>query len=107
MMPTPAANQPLTGIGLIDRTQMLSGAHAAMLLADLGCTDALREPRFDTARVPANPIELSVDSARAFAPPPLLGADTTDVFLEWTELPVERISARIEKGILQQGEYPN
>ena len=67
----------------------------------------LEHPLGGTARVPGNPIKLSVDSADAFAPPPLLGADTTEVFLEWTELPAERISAGIEEGILQQGGYRN
>ena len=67
----------------------------------------LQHPLGGTARVPGNPIKLSADSADAFAPPPLLGADTTEVFLEWTELPADRVSQGIESGVLQQGEYPN
>ena len=64
----------------------------------------LRHPLGGTARVPGNPIKLSVDGAEDFAPPPLLGADTTEVFREWTELPAECVSAGIESGVLQQGE---
>ncbi|MCY4565620.1 MAG: CoA transferase [Gammaproteobacteria bacterium] len=67
----------------------------------------LQHPVGGTARVPGNPIKLSVDSADTFAPPPLLGADTTEVFQEWTELPAHRVSEGIESGVLQQGEYPN
>ena len=67
----------------------------------------LRHPMGGTARVPGNPIKLSVDSADAYAPPPLLGADTREVFVEWTELPASRIAAGIESGVLQQGEYPD
>ena len=56
-----AANERLSGIRLIDRTHVLSGPFAGMLLADLDCdtfrratpgaadVDALRRSRFDAA----------------------------------------------------------
>jgi len=60
-----------------------------------------------STRVPGNPIKLSENSAEGFTPPPILGAHTTDVFLEWTGLPSQRIEAGIRAGVLQQGEYRN
>ena len=67
----------------------------------------LEHPLGGTARVPGNPIKLSVDSGDTFAPPPLLGADTAEVFSDWTGMPAERIAAGIDQGVLQQGEYLN
>lgn len=67
----------------------------------------LRHPLGGGARVPGNPIKLSVHSSETMAPPPLLGADTTEVFAEWAALPAERIAAGIAEGALQQGDYPN
>ena len=67
----------------------------------------LEHPLGGTARVPGNPIKLSVDSGDTYAPPPLLGADTAEVLAAWAGLPAERIAAGIDQGVLQQGEYLN
>ena len=64
----------------------------------------LRHPSGGSARVPGNPIKLSVDDGDSFAPPPLLGADTRAVFRDWAALPEERIAAGIAAGALQQAE---
>ncbi len=62
----------------------------------------LRHPAGGSARVPGNPIKLSIDDGDSFTPPPLLGADTWAVLEEWAELPKERIAAGIAAGALQQ-----
>ena len=67
----------------------------------------LRHPLGGGARVPGNPIKLSRDSEDSMTPPPLLGADTAQVFAEWTGLPADRVAAGIAEGALQQGEYAN
>ena len=64
----------------------------------------LQHPNGGKARVPGNPIKLSVDSDESMTPPPLLGADTTDVLAEWASLPRNRIAAGVAAGVLQQGE---
>ena len=67
----------------------------------------LQHPVGGNARVPGNPIKLSRDSGETMTPPPLLGADTAEVFAEWAGLPAERIAAGIAEGVLQQGGYPD
>ena len=67
----------------------------------------LRHPCGGEARVPGNPIKLSVHGSETMTPPPLLGADTADVFAEWAALPAERIAAGIAEGALQQGDHAN
>ena len=67
----------------------------------------LQHPNGGKTRVPGNPIKLSVDSDESMTPPPLLGADTTDVLAEWAALPANRIAAGIAAGVLQQGECSN
>ena len=67
----------------------------------------LEHPLGGAARVPGNPIKLSVDSADTLTPPPLLGADTADVFAQWTGLSADEVAAGVAEGVLQQAAYPN
>lgn len=70
----------------------------------------LQHPVGGNARVPGNPIKLSLDSGDTMTPPPLLGADTAAVFTEWAGLTADRIAAGIAEGVLQQqgeGEVAN
>ena len=67
----------------------------------------LQHPVGGKARVPGNPIKLSRDSGETMTPPPLLGADTAEVFAEWAGLTADRIASGIAEGVLQQGEYPD
>ena len=66
----------------------------------------LEHPLGDGARVPGNPIKLSLDSDESMTPPPLLGADTVGVLTEWAAMPAERIAHGIAEGVLQQAERP-
>ncbi len=66
----------------------------------------LQHPRGGKTRVPGNPIKLSVHSDESMTPPPLLGADTSEVLAEWAAMETSRIEAGIAEGALQQGEVP-
>lgn len=61
----------------------------------------LQHPEGGSAEVPGNPIKLSETPAETFAPPPLLGAHTRDVFAQWTDLPASEIDAGIAQGVIE------
>ncbi len=64
----------------------------------------LDHPLGGGARVPGNPIKMSLNGDESMTPPPLLGADTAEVLKEWAGMPAERIARGIAEGVLQQGE---
>ena len=66
----------------------------------------LEHPLGGTARVPGNPIKLSVDDAESMTPPPLLGAQTAAVLAEWAGVTPDRVAAGIAEGVLEQAEKP-
>ncbi len=66
----------------------------------------LDHPLGGSAKVPGNPVKLSLNAAESFAPPPLLGAHTVAVFKEWTGMSKERIDQGIAAGALRQAEIP-
>ena len=66
----------------------------------------LGHPLGGSAKVPGNPVKLSVNTAETFTPPPLLGAHTVAVFEEWAGMSRERIDQGIAVGVLQQPESP-
>ena len=66
----------------------------------------LGHPLGGSAKVPGNPVKLSVNTAETFTPPPLLGAHTVAVLEEWAGMSRERINQGIALGVLQQPESP-
>ena len=64
----------------------------------------LEHPLGGRTRVPGNPVKLSVNGDETMTPPPLLGADTTEVLAEWAAMPAQRIARGIAAGVLEQGE---
>ncbi len=62
----------------------------------------LDHPLGGSAKVPGNPVKLSVNAAETFAPPPVLGAHTVTVLEEWAGMSQERIHQGIAAGALQQ-----
>ena len=63
----------------------------------------LEHPDGGMAEVPGNPIKLSDVTTETFTSPPLLGAQTREVFHEWTDLSEEKISAGIRAGFVAEG----
>ena len=66
----------------------------------------LDHPLGGSAKVPGNPVKLSVNTAETFTPPPLLGAHTAAVFEEWAGMAREQIDQGIAAGVLQQSAIP-
>ena len=66
----------------------------------------LDHPLSGSAKVPGNPVKLSVNAAETFTPPPLLGAHTVAVFEQWAGMSRERIDQGIAVGALQQAASP-
>ena len=66
----------------------------------------LGHPLGGSAKVPGNPVKLSVNAAESFTPPPLLGAHTVAVFKEWAGMSKAQIDQGIAAGALQQAEKP-
>ena len=66
----------------------------------------LEHPVRGGARVPGNPVKLSVNNDQSMTPPPLLGADTAAVLSEWAGMSAARIARGIAEGVLEQGERP-
>lgn len=62
----------------------------------------LDHPLGGSAKVPGNPVKLSVNTAETFAPPPMLGAHTVAVFEEWAGMSREQIDQGIANGVLEQ-----
>ena len=70
------------------------------MVVDLG------HPLGGSAKVPGNPVKLSLDGAETFTPPPLVGAHTVAVFQEWAGMSKERIDQGIAAHALQQSTNP-
>ena len=66
----------------------------------------LDHPLGGSAKVPGNPVKLSVNTAETFTPPPLLGAHTAAVLEEWAGMSKERIDQGIAAGVLEQPGSP-
>ena len=66
----------------------------------------LEHPLQGAARVPGNPVKLSLNSDQSMTPPPLLGADTAEVLSEWAGMSAARIARGIAEGVLQQHQRP-
>ena len=62
----------------------------------------LGHPLGGSAKVPGNPVKLSLDGAETFTPPPLVGAHTVAVLQEWAGMSKERIEQGIAAHALQQ-----
>ena len=67
----------------------------------------LHHPLGGAARVPGNPVKLSIDNDDSLTPPPLLGADTVAVLKEWANIPAKRIADGLAAGVLQQNPEEN
>lgn len=63
----------------------------------------LEHPEGGAAEVPGNPIKFSDTDTESFAPPPLLGVHTKEVYREWTTLSEERITTGINAGFIADG----
>lgn len=63
----------------------------------------LEHPEGGTANVPGNPIKFSETQAETFTSPPLLGAHTREVFLEWTDMTQEQITSGLQAGYMAGG----
>ena len=66
----------------------------------------LDHPLGGSAKVPGNPVKLSVNTAETFTPPPLLGAHTAAVLGEWAGMSREQIDQGIAAGVLEQPMRP-
>lgn len=60
----------------------------------------LQHPKQGSAKVPGNPIKFSDTSDETFAPPPLLGVHTLEVFREWTQVNQTTLSEAMHAGYL-------
>ena len=67
----------------------------------------LAHPQGGTAEVPGNPIKLSGTGKETYAPPPLLGAHTREVFEQWTQLDKQAIDEAIAAGHIAQATQTN
>ena len=57
-------------------------------------------PEGGSTEVPGNPIKMSNMREETFTPPPLLGAQTREVFREWTAVKEDAIQTGIDQGYL-------
>jgi crotonobetainyl-CoA:carnitine CoA-transferase CaiB-like acyl-CoA transferase len=60
----------------------------------------VEHPEGGRVKVPGNPIKLSATPAESFAPPPLLGAHTQEVFSSWAGMTEAEINTGIEAGVI-------
>lgn len=58
----------------------------------------IAHPNGTIVEVPGNPIKMSGDNEESFSSPPLLGANSGEVFREWTHLTEEEIRSNINDG---------
>ena len=66
----------------------------------------LEHPLGGRARVPGNPVKLSLNNDESMTPPPLLGANTAEVLEEWAGMNPAHIARGVAEGVLQQAEGP-
>ena len=60
----------------------------------------VEHPDGGSVQVPGNPIKLSETPAETFAPPPLLGAHTKEVFASWAGMSEDEISEGLDTGAI-------
>ena len=60
----------------------------------------IEHPEGGTVEVPGNPIKLSETEAEVFAPPPLLGAHTREVFTSWTDMSEDELARGFDAGAI-------
>ena len=60
----------------------------------------VKHPEGGSAKVPGNPIKLSVTDEESYSPPPLLGAHTKEVFTTWAGMGEDEIEAALKTGVI-------